>query len=85
MDISLVLFSVAMFFQPVDLQAVDPQAQTSCEYLGVQYPVGQKLTIGKNGKIKHQKCLPVAANALANYVEQETFVLHSVSWVEVDS
>lgn len=74
MDISLFLFSVAMFFQPVDLQTVKPVDQLHCDYLGVQYPVGQKLTIGTGGKITQKQCVPF---------KTEGALSHIVTWVEV--
>ncbi|VUD59507.1 hypothetical protein TDB9533_02695 [Thalassocella blandensis] len=56
MDVSLILFSVAMFFQPVDMHTVSAHAEQHCQYLGVQYPVGQKIMVSTKGQIFHKEC-----------------------------
>lgn len=56
MDVSLILFSVAMFFQPVEMHGIAAPTEQHCQYLGVQYPVGQKIMVSTKGHIFHKEC-----------------------------
>lgn len=73
MDISLILFSVAMFFQPVEIQQAPAVHGLQCEYLGVDYPVGQKMMVSTKGQIIHQEC--------KTYTPDQSVQL-AVHWVE---
>ncbi len=81
MDISLFLFSAALFVQPelkpTEIEPLQDAAVLHCEFLGVDYPVGQKIIVSKNGSISHKRCMP--------YSESKNTASQIVGWVELRS